>query len=176
MNINFLEECPSLSPLLCFSPLKLQYDSSRKYLSFHKGNTNQIWFPGSKLMWNHFLYIIFIVFFSPFCIDFPSRLNNYSYIIWKGLLFCNIFSVSCCAFYGMQNTSIFNTFLRTQYVQFYLKQLEYMLWLPCIKLSFEACINVCLYALIRDLVNFRLKDSMFVNITFHLPCDISLIR
>lgn len=37
-----------------------------------------------------------------------------------------------------------------------------------IKLSFETCINVCLYALILNLVNFQLRDSMFVNIAFHL--------
>lgn len=110
-------------------------------------------------MWNHFLYINFIVFSSSVCMDLLSRLNNYSYIIWKGLLFCNIFlcpvvlSIVC----KIHQFLIF-PFLLAPCVQFCPKQLEYTLWLPCIKLSFEACVNVCLYALIPDLVNFQLRD------------------
>lgn len=44
-----------------------------------------------------------------------------------------------------------------------------------IKFSFETFFNGSIYVLIFDLVNFQWRDSMFVNIAFHRPCDISLI-
>lgn len=87
------------------------------------------------------------------------------------------FSLSCLAFYGMQNTSIFNSPNPSDPVYSVLSETDY---LPSdshiLNFHLKLVVMCTFMLLILDLVNFQRRDSMLVNIAFHSPCDISLIR
>jgi len=89
-------------------------------------------------------FLFNFIFFSFVCLDLLGRLNNDTYVIWKGFFFffLQCFSFSYHTFCGMQNRSVLNTAFSTD--------------LFCPVLS----VTVRLYPLTPMILNFHVKPVL----------------